>query len=40
MTKHKKLITFIFMVVLILAWLAYGIFLGDPADMRIEASTL
>ena len=40
MSKHRKLITFIFMVVMILASLVYGIFLGDPADMRIEASTL
>jgi len=40
MSKHRRLIIFIFMVVLILASLAYGIFLGDPADMRVEASGL
>ena len=40
MSKKQKFLTYIFMVVIIVAFLVYGMLLGDPQDMRIEASGL
>ena len=40
MTNKRKLTFYIIMTVMLLASLLYGIFVGDPQDMRIEASGL
>jgi hypothetical protein len=38
--NKKKLIGWILLTVLIILSLSYGIILGDPLDMRVEASGL
>ncbi len=40
MTDKRKLITFLIIGAVIIASLVYGIFLGDPQDIRIEGSGL
>ncbi|MDP8229061.1 MAG: hypothetical protein P9M15_06380 [Candidatus Electryoneaceae bacterium] len=40
MLNKRKLITFILIVIGIIGFFMYGIMLGDPLDMRIEASGL
>ena len=40
MDRRRKLITYILVVIAVITFLIIGLMLGDPQDMRIEASTL
>jgi len=38
--NKTKLITYLLLALVVIGFLVWGIFLGDPLDMRVEASGL